>query len=362
VRLELLVIPAAIALLVPIQGWIDGTPAERERGERNAPPSIFETVPSPRVAPILALGHRETMADLLELRAANFFSRTLDRISKLEREHLNHLYATITALDPEDPGPWLRWSQLMFTLVFDPKVSHEICIRGLNAVPEAHPLRWKLRYELACIYLMQSVTAEDEASRARALARAGESFIATTNLPGLSEEDRASLRGVGARLIANGVPRDAVLQQEIAQWEQRAREAHEGPLRQSYMRRALEARSALRCFELQALVDQKLREGKVVGSLGEYGKPSEDPLGYGFLLSRGRVISPGVDAARLERTLEDNLSVWREAHPGQVPTPTDLGVSPSLPPYLSVAVTGDGVHVRVLAPGEEPAPFPPAPR
>ena len=68
------------------------------------------------ILPILAAGHRETMADLLEIRATNFVLGTKEpgvAFTDEDRDHLWKLYDGILTLDPNDADAGLRGAILM---------------------------------------------------------------------------------------------------------------------------------------------------------------------------------------------------------------------------------------------------------
>src|SRR5690606_2104610 len=95
-RPELLVVALGAALLFPVQAAIDA--------RKGAPVDLVRALPSDAVLPVLAFGHRETVADMLELEATNYLMRHMRATGTLDPRHLERLYGAILTLDPDHAG------------------------------------------------------------------------------------------------------------------------------------------------------------------------------------------------------------------------------------------------------------------
>ncbi len=336
--------PQALAALLalclfPLQAALDGS--------KPPPPDIIAVLPPPRLLPILAFGHRGAAADLLEIRATNFLMRSLRDRPRADKQHLATLYDGVVSLDPQDAEAYWRAAVYFFAIADQPEAARAIIERGLSSVDPAHPRRYMLAYELAAETIIQALD-KPAAERDARIREAGALLIATEFMTGAPP----TLRAIGQSLLRRGLSLTQALEYETDKWLEQARATSEPQLRARYERRALEARAELARARLQVQVDQWTKDlGAPPASLellSQAGADVLDPLGVGFRLEGARVISPGVDALRLERLLSAQFDAWRRAHGGAVPTAAQLGFE--APPWLEVHFGAEGVTVRPRAP------------
>jgi hypothetical protein len=321
--------------LFPLQAVLDAS--------KPPPPDIIAVLPSPRLLPILAFGHRGAAADLLEIRATNFLMRSLSHRPRADRDHLQTLYDGVVALDPQDAEAYWRAAVYFFAIADQPEVARAMIQRGLRDVDPAHPRRYLLAYELGAQTILQAV-GKPAAEREAAIREAGALLITTQLMPGAPP----ALAAIGQSLLGRGLTVTQALEYEADKWVEQARGTSEEALRARYERRALEARSELARARLQAQVDRWTKDlgapPASLAQLAQAGAHVEDPLGVGFRLEGSRVVAPGVEAARLERALAPGFSAWWAAH-GTPPTAAELGLG-AVAPWLEVTIDADGVTVR----------------
>lgn len=357
----LLVAVAGGALLFPLQARLDR--------DKAPPPDILEVLPPAPILPVLSFGHRQTAADLLEVRATTFLMRWLGEMNSLRHEHITRLYDAVLALDPQDPGAHLRAASYYYSVAGRPDLARVYLGRGVARVPRENRHRWRLFLELASIELLTDMDAPADVREQRAQA-AGHILTGAVGLPGAP----ADLKDLAERLTVRGLPRLDALRYEEARWLERS-QSGEPEMRAQAQRRLDEARAALVVEALQQVADD------VAGRLGEpprdlatlegfasaalrqarraakEGAPLPDPvrvfdehgladpLGFGFKVERGRVAAPALEARRLERRLEERFLRWQQERPGATPTLADLELA-APPADLEVTVEAAGVSVR----------------
>lgn len=327
---------AVLALcLFPLQAALDGS--------KPPPPDLIAVLPPPRLLPILAFGHRGAAADLLEIRATNFLMRSLAERPRADKQHLATLYDGVVALDPQDAEAYWRAGVYFFSIADQPDAAAAILQRGLRDVSPSHPRRYMLAYELAAEAIIRAMD-QAPAAREAAVHEAGALLVTTELMPGAPP----TLALIGQNLLRRGLSLTQALEYEAQKWREQAEGTSEPQLRARYERRALEAQAELARARLQAQVDQWTKDlGAPPASLEQLaraGAAVEDPLGVGFRLEGARVVSPAVEALRLERALAGRFDAWRAQHGGGLPTAAELGVDP--PPWLEVHIGDQGVTVR----------------
>lgn len=351
-RPEWLVVALGAALLFPLQATIDA---------RKGPPvDLVRALPADSVLPVLALGHRETAADLLELEATNYLMRNMDETGGLDPRHLERLYGAVLTLDPDHVGAAVKAAVYLSAVAARPRDALALLER-LERPEEAptttrrrtthpqHPQRWRLAFERGSIHLVQLAAASSsEAERSREVAAAGAAWLEAAALPGAPP----TLADPAERLAKRGLSRLDTLRWEVESWRQQLDE--DDPLtREEAARRLRQAESALRAEELTAAIARAGRPVRDVEELARIGLDVTDPAGVGFLLRNGVVIAPAYEAARLERLLRERAARRRE-RTGELPTPEQVGLK--IPDYLEAIVTDEGAWVF---PHGAVGPFPP---
>ncbi len=353
-RLQLPVLLVGAGLLFPLQAQIDA-----RRGE---PLDVIRTLPPDSVLPVLAFGHRETVSDLLELQATNFLMKRLERLNKLEQEHLDRLYGAVLALDPNNAGAAVRGGMYMSSVADRPHAALAFLRRAAGqegdparAVHPQHPERWRLLFEQGSIHLVNLASrSASEAERTRLVSRAGELWREASQQRGAP----SNLAGLGDSLAERGLSRLETIQVEAESWRRRVED--DDPLtRRVARRRWRTATSGLRAEVLSEALRQVRAAGQPVETIEELaaltGLDTSDPAGVGLRIVRGVVVSPAYEAAALERVLRTRARRWRATNdPAKDPTPAGLGLT--VPTYLEAIITREGEWV---VPRDERAPFPP---
>lgn len=355
----LLVVLAGMALLFPLTAALDS--------RRPEPPDVLELLPPSPILPVLTFGHRETAADLLELKATNFLMESLERMSRLRHEHITSLYEAILTLDPTDPGAHWRAAVYYFAVADRPDLARDLLLRGIAASSPDHPLRVQLFVELASLEILAGAGKPEE-ERLLHVRKAGEVLLRAGGSPGASAE----LESFGRRLATRGLSTLESLRFEEQLWRDRSRQG-EPAMREQAAARLKEVETAIIVEALQLVSDDVTKQtGRSPRDLDDLlrfvaaalstaersgGTAPEslealkshgtaDPLGVGFFLEGSRVVAPALEAARLERDLEERFLRWQSEHPGQAPTLEDLG-APTAAPFLDVTLDATGPTVRV---------------
>lgn len=354
----LAVVVGGAALLFPLQALLDR--------HRAPDPDILEVLPPARILPVLAFGHDQSAADLLEIEATNFLMKWLGDWNELRHEHLTRLYDAVLTLDPQDPGAHLRVATYLFSVANRPDLAREYLDRGIASVPVENRQRWRLFLEKASVELLAGLGKPEE-ERVLHVRRAGEILAQAADLPGAPPDLGAFAR----QLATRGLSPLETLRYEEARWLEGAAQG-EPAMRAEAEERLVEVRAALIAQALEVVADDVARQlGRAPDDIrtlrrfaeaatararehgGEVADPLrvfvehgfDDPLGVGFELVDGRVRAPGVEARRLERVLQERFLRWQQDHPGAVPTLSDLGVG-AVSSELSIEISARGVTVR----------------
>ena len=356
-RVEWGVLGLGLALLLPVQSALD-----RAKGP---PPDVVRTLPPRSILRILAAGHPETMADLLEIRATNFVLGTKEpgvAFTDEDRDHLWSLYDGILTLDPNDADAALRGAVLMGAFGNRADACVALAKRALGepyqrrgelqppagpGVWLGHPRRWLLFREQAATHLiLHAPRTRDTVERGRYVRQAGELLVKASEAGG-----PADLAALGEEMRSRGLSEKRLLEQSYELWKARVDSPHES-IREEARSRLIEIQSSFQAVELNALAARLGRSGPPIQSIADLkkrrvlGSALEDPLGVGFRFYEGRVISPGAQAADLRRQLEKRYVELRGA--GQALTREALLEGQSLPPYLRLELLPDGVRVTVV--------------
>jgi hypothetical protein len=314
------------------------------------PPNVVETLPPAQVLPVLASGHRETMAAMLELRAVSFVLGTMEpgqAFSDEDRDHLFLLYQGILTLDPDDAGAALRGSVLLSAFGWRADASLEILemargrpytfkgeeYRQRSANP-AHPAFWKLWFEEAGIYLsMRANEVQSEEERNAWIRKAGQAWITAEEMgasPGYG------LRAAGERLTRRGLDRAGLLEREQQIWEQRLEASPEEvrPQIEARVNALVSLRMALALNadrQVRPLADELHRRGQRLDDIRRLTMlrfPPEalvPPSGGTFEIIAGQVVCPEAEAFLLEQSLTQSFKRLRKAQPTRQLTLVDLG-------------------------------------
>jgi len=313
------------------------------------PPNVVQTLPPADVLPVLASGHRESMAAMLELRAVSFVLESMEpgeAFSDADRDHLFLLYQGILTLDPDNAGAALRGSVLLsaFGWRADASVNilrmargepytyegEEYQKRGANP---AHPAYWKLWLEEAAIYLsMRANEVQSEEERSAWVRKAGECWIK-------AEESGASpgfgLRAAGERLTRRGLDRAGLLQREQEIWSQRLQSSPDEirPQIEARVRALISLQMAMALNsdpQVRPLADELARRGARLDDIRRLNLrfPPEaltPPSGGAFEIIAGQVVCPEAEAFLLEQSLSQSYKRLREIHPERQLTLADIG-------------------------------------
>jgi hypothetical protein len=363
-----LVLLVGVGLLFPLQGAID-------KG-RSAPLDVLETLPPEPLLPVLAFGHRESAADLLEIRMNNALVRHIDQSERVDFEQLQRMYNAILTLDAENADAAWRGAVYLSAVADRPDVAVQLLARSLGeedplvppdpdayarpAVDPGHPRRWVLYHEMAAThFLMLRERAATAEGKKRHLQRAGELWLLAGQQPGGPEW----FTNAGRKLVAQAWSAREAMEHEVRLWENRASVGSEAQREKARVRLA-EARCAHLRERLQELLDGAGRAGHRVVRLRQlaplfpqvgietsdpHALSDLDPLGVGYFLRNGRVVAPAYEAARLERDAVDDLVTWLQQHPGEEPTAAALGLDRP-PDFLRFEVSREGIRVRGVLP------------
>jgi hypothetical protein len=362
---DILIVVFGLLLLFPLQKVID---------DRRPPPlELTQTLSPEPLLPVLAFGHRESAADVLEIRVTNALIKRLKSHSRLDRDELWRLYGAIMGLDPQNAEACFRGSVYLSSIADSADTAVSLLALSLGEedpdfpappgsrrtpVHPDHPRRWLLYHEWAAInFLMfrqRAKTPEREAHFAR---RAGQLWMLAAQQPGAPEW----FLDVGRKLAGRGLTRREALEHELRLWGERAKQGDDYQRRRAEAR-LLEVQCAHMAELLQEKVDALLAKGKVVTHLRElpWGDDVKDkthlsdidPMGVGYFLDGKRVVAPANWAAKEGRIMQDAFIAWKERHPeGPTPTREDLRIKDQ--PHLLVTVSPEGVSVQ----GRIPAGF-----
>ena len=351
------VLAAGVSLLFPVQLAIDA-----RRGE---PPNIIQTLPPPALLPVLSFGHRETVADLLEIRATTFLMKRMEKFSRMDRDQLWLLYSALATLDPHNPDVYRRGAIYLASVANAPGPASTLLRQGLGEpdadgavakefVPPDHKRRWYLLHELAAIhFMMYANRAETDEERDAHIRQAGQLWIRVGQSPG----GPSALEEFGQRFATRGISRLEALEREVKMWMFQAElQAGNELVRSSTERRLAEAQCALKREHLQGAVDHHAAAGTPVTRLSDLplepleriGVDLDDPLGFGFFLVDGLVAAPAYEAVRLERQLQIRYAALL-ARNGEVRRIEDIYPS-APPPYLEVELVEGQVRVTPRLP------------
>ncbi|MBL4849910.1 MAG: hypothetical protein JKY65_30650 [Planctomycetes bacterium] len=371
-----------IPRLIPILGVLALFPIQAAL-DRNTPtpPNVVETLPPPEVLPVLASGHRETFAAMLEMRAVSFAMDTMlpgEKFTNQDRDHLFLLYLGILTLDQDNVDAAVRGAVLLAAFGWRSDVSVEL-LRVARGEPyqykgktyqqrsanPAHPDFWRLWFEEAGICLsMRANEVQTDELRLAWIRRAGELWIK-------AEEAGAplgyGLRLAGENLTRRGLDRRSLLARELELWEPRlaSSPAEVRPEIEAHIRAVA---SLLRAIDLERnptaakLIAELKRRGQDLLDVRALGLPFnpddlEPPAGGTYRIVNGRVVCAEAEAFLLGNSLSRTLKRRREFHPNVEPTLVDLGwvVPPFRRPLSHNAVFRlFGWHPSVRAPKRPP--------
>lgn len=206
------------AILIAIGCWTNGRLAAHPSRGRGAELMYF---PSGVLLKPMALGHPLTLADLLWLRAIQYYGE--HRLSDNRFPHAEHIFNTITTLDPHFAEAYMFGGMVLVEEGRDKKAGLALLRRGIAWNPE----RWELAFETGFAYYL---AARDDAQAARF-------FTDAARLPGAPEYVVRFAAYAGGR---GGDPKKA-----IVLWEQLSKESRSPTIRALAERKVKELRAAL---------------------------------------------------------------------------------------------------------------------
>jgi hypothetical protein len=182
--------------------------------------------PSGMLLKPMALGHPLTLADLLWLRAIQYYGE--HRLSDNRFPHAQHIFNTITTLDPHFAEAYMFGGMVLVEEGRDIPSGLALLRRGMAWNPE----RWELAFETGFAYYL---AARDDAQAARF-------FSVAARLPGAPE--------YVVRFAAYAGGRAGDQQKALELWEQLRTESR-SPTGQDM---------AMKGYVIRALADRKVRE------------------------------------------------------------------------------------------------------
>lgn len=322
-------VAAAAALLVGVAAVNRvGDPMVR----RSRPPqSVAEELiyfPSGRFLGEVSAGQRELVADLLWLRAVQYYGahRQTDRTYTWAK----HLFHVITTLNPRFVEAYRFGALVLATDAMDPEAGFDLLKRGFHA----NPTRWELPFELGFLYFLHH---ED--------LLAGTYLRRAARLPGATEK--------AERFAAFAFGRGGREENARAMWTE-MRDAATNPASRGI------AEYALRNLDLAAAIDtlraavaaHRARHGAPPRSAGELvargflRRLPADPFGRGFLIdpATGDVISLFKVGEQIEQTsaaVEKTLLLYRQER-GRFPDALDALTTQG---YMTAIALPEGVSL-----------------
>ena len=210
---------ALAAILIVISCWTTGRLAVH--AARTGRGSELMYFPSGMLLRPMALGHPLTLADLLWLRAIQYYGE--HRLSDNRFPHARHIFNTITALDPHFAEAYMFGGMVLVEEGRDIPSGLALLRRGMAWNPE----RWELAFETGFAYYL---AARDDAQAARFFAAAG-------RLPGAPE--------YVVRFAAYAGGRAGNQKQALELWEQLRTESRSPTIRALADRKVKEIQAAL---------------------------------------------------------------------------------------------------------------------
>jgi len=126
-----------------------------DRAGRRVEEKILMLSNRPEVTKVLALGHEATLADLLWIRAIQYFGgnfSTLDRPEK--KEGMINLFKNMVALDPHFVAAYKFGGFVMNESIRDPKLAIDFLMEGADR-NGSNPGAWRLRFDAGFISFYQ---------------------------------------------------------------------------------------------------------------------------------------------------------------------------------------------------------------
>ena len=210
---------ALAAGLVLLSCWINARLAARDLKTGRGTELMY--FPSGVLLRPMALGHPLTLADLLWLRAIQYYGE--HRLSDNRFPYAKHIFSTITALDPHFAEAYMFGGMVLVEEGRDIPSGLALLRRGMAWNPE----RWELAFETGFAYYL---AARDDAQAARFFAAAG-------RLPGAPE--------YVVRFAAYAGGRAGNQKQALELWEQLRTESRSPTIRALAERKVKEIRAAL---------------------------------------------------------------------------------------------------------------------
>ena len=178
-----------------------------DRAGRRVEEKILMLSNRPEVTKVLALGHEATLADLLWIRAIQYFGgnfSTLDRPEK--KEGMINLFKNMVALDPHFVAAYKFGGFVMNESIRDPKLAIDFLMEGADR-NGSNPGAWRLRFDAGFISFYQLKDYET-AKRLFLEAVYGENLATQTTAEGIPAV-------LEARGVAEGSQAEALLDDDL---------------------------------------------------------------------------------------------------------------------------------------------------
>jgi len=210
---------ALAAVFVALGCWTTGRLATRDHQSGRGSELMY--FPSGVLLKPMALGHPLTLADLLWLRAIQYYGE--HRLSDNRFPYAQHIFSTITALDPHFAEAYMFGGMVLVEEGRDVRSGLALLRRGLAE----NPGRWELAFETGFAYYL---AARDDAQAARF-------FVEAARLPGAPE--------YVVRFAAYAGGRAGDQKKALELWEQLRDESRSPTIRALAERKVKEIRAAL---------------------------------------------------------------------------------------------------------------------
>ncbi len=123
-----------------------------ERQSRRMEEKILMLSNRPEVTKILALGHDSTLADLLWIRAIQYFGGNFSTLDNaIKREGMINLFRNMVALDPKFHAAFKFGGFVMNESMKDPELAIDFLLEGADE----NPSQWRLRFDAGFIAFFQ---------------------------------------------------------------------------------------------------------------------------------------------------------------------------------------------------------------
>lgn len=302
---------AVVAILLAVWGIQEGIDERRPK----RPSSLLYT-PDRRLMKVIAFGHGPTLADLTWVQSTSYVMNEF-RAGRSHVAHLFALYDVLTDLDPNFVEAYVMGAIFLSAVAQEPERSLELLEKGQGRLHDdgtrvtedpKHPgridsskaERWRLLGEASATHLVSFASLAPTADERQAEIRLGGRLLVfgAQRYPRSSYPTRPEwYEEVGSRLAVRDLgPRESRLWEAAVRqtWYERwATTSPDSPIHELAARRLaeIEARQRLAVLEAALVAGRPLPAD------------AKDPLGIGFYVVGGHVVSPALDAEVHARAL-----------------------------------------------------------